>query len=55
MYYFKHNTFSGLSIVCDEKDNILARVYYHDFDTDEQAKDKAELITNLLNNNYDTI
>ena len=50
MYNLKHYEVAGLSTISDENEKIIARIHYHDFDTDEEAKEKAELITDLLNN-----
>ena len=53
MYYLKTETLSNCTYIrqnINGKTLIYARVYFHDFDTDEESVEFAEKIVNLLNN-----
>lgn len=48
MYYLTQS-YSDQIIICNPKDEIIARVMYYDFNSVELAKEQAEQIVNLLN------
>jgi hypothetical protein len=48
MYYFKVETLSNCVYIRLDNE-IIARVFFHDYNTDEEAIASAEKITNLLN------
>jgi hypothetical protein len=49
MYYSKQS-YLGVIIICDDKNNIICRVNFSDYDTDDEAIKSADFLTDKLNN-----